>query len=117
VAQDSAYRKGKWYSISNGQGFNFNTNRLLDTIWFISDSLAGWNYNTNTPNVYVIRKTYFSDYFHICIIAPDPNYISEMDTFIYQCAMTTTGDTFGIYWPEPLPGPPFFNEMYVKVKN
>jgi hypothetical protein len=90
---------------------------LLDTIWFISDSLAGWNFNPNIPSAYELRKTYFPDYLHICIISPDPVYPGQMDTSIYQCATTVTGDTFGIYWPEPSPGPPFFDELYVKVKD
>jgi hypothetical protein len=113
VAQDPSYRMGKWRSVSNGAGFNFTTNPLLDTIWFISDSLAGWSFGGRP---YLFRATYFSGIYSIVYLAPNPLDTVKIDTTIQQCGMTTSGDTFTIYWP--ISGLyEVFPEEYVKVKN
>jgi hypothetical protein len=111
VAQDPSYRIGKWYSVSNGAGFNFSTNPLLDTIWFTSDSLAGWSAFGGNP--YVFWPTYFSDPNHIIYIAPDPLDTSKRDTVFHECGMI--GDTFIIYWPTS--NFQVFDEHYLKMKS
>jgi hypothetical protein len=113
VAQDFSYRTGKWYSVSNGAGFNFSTNPLLDTIWFVSDSVAGWSAFGGHP--YVFWPTYFSDAFHIVYITPDPLDTTKLDTVVHECGMTTHGDTFVVYWPTS--SYQVFPEHYVKMKN
>ena len=113
VAQDLSYRLGKWYSISNGAGYNFTTNPLLDTIWFISDSTAGWtNYGGNP---YVFRTTYFNGPYELISIAPDPFYTAKMDTGSIKCAMTIGGDTFVLY--RPASNNTLFVEEFLKLKN
>ena len=113
VAQDPSFRMGKWYSVSNGAGFNFTTNPLLDTIWFISDSLAGWtNYGGNP---YVFRTTYFNGPYYIVVVAPNPLNTTEMDTSIIECGMTAIGDTFTLYKPTSTNG--IFRENFLKLKN
>ncbi len=113
VAQDPSFRMGKWYSVSNGAGFNFTTNPLLDTIWFINDTLAGW---TNTGgNPYVFCKTYFNGPLYIVSIAPNPFDTAKMDTGIAQCGMTMGGDTFILYRPTSNFG--LFMEKFLKLKQ
>jgi|GEM_PF-3011304 hypothetical protein len=113
VAQDPAFRLGKWYSISNGAGFNFVTNPLLDTIWFISDSFAGWtNYGGNP---YVFRTTYFNGLYYIVTVAPNPFDTVKLDTSSIQCGMTTTGDTFILFKPTSNSG--IFRESFLRLKN
>ena len=66
VAQDFTYRKGKWYSISDGAGYGFTVSPLLDTIWFVSDSIAGWTHSVPTDlHAYSFRKTYLKDFYHL----------------------------------------------------
>ena len=111
VAQDPSFRMGKWYSVSNGAGFNFTTNPLLDTIWFISDSIAGWSAFGGNP--YVFWPTYFPDPYHIIYIAPDPLNTTKIDTVSHECGMS--GDTLLIIWPAN--NYQVFPEHYVKMKN
>ena len=104
---------GKWYSVSNGAGFNFTSNPLLDTIWFISDSLAGWTCYGGSP--YVFRVTYFNGPYQIISLSPDPNDTAKIDTGKLNCAMTASGDTFVLY--KPTINYTVFNEKFVKVKD
>jgi len=113
VAQDSAYRIGKWYSVSNGAGYNFTSNPLLDTIWFISDSMAGWTGFGGNP--YVFRPTFFKGTNSIVYITQNPLDTNKIDTIIHQCAMTSVGDTFIIYWF--VTGYRVFPECYLKMNN
>jgi hypothetical protein len=111
VAQDLNYRLGKWYSISDGAGYGFTRSPLLDTICFISDSIAGWTGFGGQPYSYF--KTYFKDPFHIVHLVPDPNIVGKIDTGINECGMTLTGDTFTIFWDD---GYGTFPESYLKKK-
>ena len=111
VAQDASYRIGKWYSVSNGAGYNFSSNPLLDTIWFTSDTTAGWTDFGGNP--WLFRPTYFLDPYHIVYITPDPIHSGKIDTISHECVMS--GDTFIIYWDES--NYEVFPEHYLKMKN
>jgi hypothetical protein len=114
VAQDPAYRLGKWYSITDSgsiPGYNHNTR--LDTIWFMGDSLAEWSGFGGNP--YVSWPTYFSGPYHIVYIAPDPLHTGKFDTVLHECGMTLGGDTFTIYWP--IVGNQVLVEEYIKKKS
>ena len=115
VAQDFNYRKGKWYSISDGAGYSFTISPLLDTIWFVSDSMAGWTHFVPTDvHAYSFRKTYFKDFYHLVFLAPNIDTPTKFDTAIIQCGMTVSGDTFALYWDY---GYVVFPERYVKLKE
>ena len=113
VAQDSSYRKGKWYSISNGAGYNFTINPLTDTVWFISDSVAGWTNCGGNP--YLFCTTYFNGPYYLIRISPDILNPSKIDTVIIQCGMTLTGDTFALYRVTSDFG--VFPEEFLKLKD
>jgi hypothetical protein len=101
VAQDEGYRLGKWYSVSDTSGDAVRQiNSLLDTIWFINDTLAGWT-GFGGGNPYLYRTTYFPDPFHIVFLAQDIQNPNKIDTATNQCGMTAIGDTFIIYWFNP----------------
>jgi hypothetical protein len=56
VAQDTAYRFGKWYSVTPWTNQYYSP--YLDTIWFINDTLAGWTgFVLDSPNAYAFRKS------------------------------------------------------------
>ncbi len=95
VAQDTNYRKGKWYSTMPWTNQAINPD--LDTIWFINDSLAGWTGQGGNP--YVFWKTYFPDPYHIAVIRPGVSWQppGTIDTVISECGMSATGDTFDIW--------------------
>jgi hypothetical protein len=115
VAQDPSYRMGKWYSVTDSgsiPGYNHNTR--LDTIWFISDSLAGWSGFGGNP--YVYWPTYFAGPYNIVYVASNPLDTTQKDTVLHQCGMTTVGDTFVIYWLIPL-GNEVLAEHYIKMKS
>ena len=113
VAQDSSFRLGKWCSVSDGAGFHFTSNPLLDTIWFVGDSLAGWSNWGVSP--YLFRPTYFSGPDSIVYVTPDPFITGTLDTSYHECGMTQTGDTFIIFWVTS--NYQVFGEHYVKLKN
>ena len=116
VAQDSNYRKGKWYSISDGAGYGFTVSPLLDTIWFISDSLAGWTHTVpSNVHAYSFRKTYFKDNYHIVFLAQNVDTPSKMDSVVLLCGITSLSqDTFCIFWYN---WGQLFQENYVKLKE
>ncbi|MCW3128215.1 MAG: hypothetical protein JWO03_3873 [Bacteroidetes bacterium] len=115
VAQDLSYRLGKWYSISDGAGYGFTESPLLDTIWFISDTLAGWSHFVpHDPHAYAFRKTYFQRNNYIVFLAQNPLDTLKTDTVVNQCGMTVTGDTFVIYWDTGFGD--LFPEHYLKKK-
>jgi hypothetical protein len=102
LAQEPDFRIGKWYSISDGKGFGFTRSPLLDTIWFISDSIAGWTGRSPNPNSneYVFTKTFFPDVSHIASLFPNSNDPFKVDTVLLQCNTTFSGDTFSIFWQQ-----------------
>ena len=114
VAQDASYRMGKWYSVSDTMGdASIGVNSLLDTIWFINDTLAGYTgFVPYQPRVYVFWKTYFSDASDIVYLAPNVQNPSHIDVISHQCAMS--GDTFVIWWD--LNAQPPQVERYLKMK-
>ena len=116
LAQDSAFRMGKWYSISDGVGFNFSNSPLLDTIWFLPGSIAGWSHFVPyNPYAFAFRTTFFPDNYHIAYLVHNLADTNKIDTVILQCGMNATQDTFGIYWPEA--SFKVFLEQYVKRKS
>ena len=113
-AQDFSYRKGKWYSITDGTSLGI-TNTLLDSIWFLTDSFGGWtgfvDYN---PHAFAFRKTYFKGDYYIIYEVPDPADTTKVLIISHECGMTATGDTFAIYWDW---GNFIFVERYLKLKE
>jgi len=110
MVQDSAFRMGKWYSVTPWTNQSNNPN--LDTIWFINDTLAAWTGFGGNPYTYC--KTYFPDLYHIIILNPILQNPTKIDTVKVECAMNAGQDTFGIYWPQGLESP--LLELYVKKK-
>jgi hypothetical protein len=114
IVQDTAFRFGKWRSVTPLT--NQSTNPNLDTIWFINDTLAGWTGFVSNSNAYLFSRTYFPDMYHITHVYPDFNYPSRTDSVTLQCGMNFAQDTFAIYWSSGAPYLPFYIEKYVKAK-
>lgn len=116
IAEDLQYRLGKWYCVTDMQKeYNMTRNSFLDTVWFISDSVAGWTgFSPDGSNNYEYRKTYFRDYFHLIFLAQNPIDTNKIDTATYQCGITPIGDTMTIYWRDLWGSYP---EQYLKKKN
>jgi hypothetical protein len=106
---------GKWYSISDTIGDSkLGINSLLDTIWFINDTLAGWTGFGGNP--YSFFKTYISpqSIYNIVDIVPDPYTIGQMDTAIHKFGFSPQGDTMTIWWDFTRTPP--LTEQYLKMK-
>ena len=114
VAQDPSYRMGKWYSVSDTTNDSkLEVNSLLDTIWFINDTLAGWTgFIPNQPHNYSFWTTYFLGANYIVYLAPNIQNPAKIDTIIHQCAMS--GDTFVMVWD--LTTYPAQTQSYLKAK-
>ncbi len=113
VAEDLNYRLGKWYSVTDSGTVGTNHNTSLDTIWFLSDSMAGWTgFVLHQPTVYKYMPTYFSDPLHIIYVIRNYSDTTKFDTVTHQCAMTLTGDTMVILWDASVR--PSWIQQYVK---
>jgi hypothetical protein len=113
-AENPGFRIGKWYSVTDSGTTSQSRNTNLDTIWFISDTLAGWTGFGGNP--YSFFKTYVSmqNIYNIVYIAPNPSILGKMDTDIHRFAFTPTRDTLAIWWDD-FTDPPQV-ERYVKMK-
>jgi len=117
-AYDPSFRLGKWYSISDTTGDSqMGINSLLDTIWFINDTLAGWTgFIPYQPHEYAFFKTYIEpkSITNLIYIAPNVSIPGKMDTDVHQFGFTPIGDTLTIYW-DFTRSPPLV-EQYLKKK-
>jgi hypothetical protein len=106
VLQDSAYRLGKWVSINDSAVIPYGS--VEDTIWFVSDSIAGYSGNGQP---YQFGKYHFWLYGYIDFELPGIWYAATPQTIQEQCY--THGDTFQIVWGTNTADPRY--ENYVKV--
>jgi hypothetical protein len=97
-AYDPNYRIGKWYSISDVGITLPSYNARLDTVWFISDTLAGWTGFKTDQHQYVFWKTYIDpkSIYNLIYLAPDYMDTTKIDTISHQFGFNE--DTMTIYW-------------------
>jgi hypothetical protein len=115
LAQDSNYRKGKWYSVSDGAGYGFSTDPLLDTIWFISDSLAGWTGFAKCNNCYTYMQTYFPYTYQIAYKITHP-VTKQLVEIRVNCFTSFNDDTITLV-KQGNGNDPAFYEQFVKKKD
>ncbi len=108
VAQDSAYRVGKWVSCRDSIGNPWGS--VQDTLWFVNDTLVGYS-SGGTSYWYGPYFFWNNNYF----VFTDPGITSQTVHGTYKELCYTNNDTFQIVWGTAQAYPRPFN--YVKVKE